>query len=132
LQAGLRGVIGVRAFAIQPNSLGIRGAGQGLSFALVGDDYGRLATAARALVDRMEQDPKWGQVRLGYDTTQPQLFIEIDRTRAEDLGVQIDGLGEALQAVLDGRTVGTLFPRGRQLRHPPGVDRRSGERPRRS
>jgi HAE1 family hydrophobic/amphiphilic exporter-1 len=109
LQAGLRGVIGVRAFAIQPNSLGIRGAGQGLSFALVGDDYGRLATAARALVDRMEQDPKWGQVRLGYDTTQPQLFIEIDRTRAEDLGVRIDGLGEALQAVLDGRTVGTLF-----------------------
>ena len=105
----LRSVIGVRTFAIQPNSLGIRGAGQGLSVALVGDDYTKLAEVGRALVDRMEDDPRFGQVRLGYETTQPQLFVEVDRTRAEDLGVQIDGLGEALQAILDGRTVGTLF-----------------------
>ncbi|MEZ5799175.1 MAG: efflux RND transporter permease subunit, partial [Paracoccaceae bacterium] len=109
LQKGLRDVIGVRAFAIQPNSLGIRGAGQGLSFALVGDNYATLAESAKALVDRLEADPRFGQVRLGYDTTQPQLFVEIDRARAADLGVAIDGMGEALQAVLDGRTVGTLF-----------------------
>ncbi|MDQ2066131.1 efflux RND transporter permease subunit [Xinfangfangia sp. CPCC 101601] len=109
LQAGMAGVIGVRAFAMQPNSLGIRGAGQGLSFALVGDDYGRLADVAKELVDQMEQDPRFGQVRLGYDTTQAQLFVEIDRVLAEDLGVNISGMGEALQAVLDGRTVGTLF-----------------------
>ncbi|HLQ19969.1 MAG TPA: efflux RND transporter permease subunit [Tabrizicola sp.] len=109
INAGLRGIIGIRAFAIQPNSLGIRGAGQGLSFALLGDDYGQMAEVARSLVDRMEQDPRFGQVRLGYDTTQPQLFVEIDRTRAEDLGIRLDGLGEALQAVLDGRTVGTIF-----------------------
>jgi len=105
----LRSVIGIRAFAIQPNSLGIRGAGQGLSFAVVGNDYATLADSARALVEAMEQDPALGQVRLGYDTTQPQLFIEVDRTRASDLGVNIDGLGEALQAVLDGRTVGAVF-----------------------
>ena len=105
----LRDIIGVRAFAIQGNSLGIRGAGQGLSFALVGDNYETLADNARALVEQMEADPRFGQVRLGYDTTQPQLFVEIDRARAEDLGVQIAGMGEALQAVLDGRTVGTLF-----------------------
>jgi HAE1 family hydrophobic/amphiphilic exporter-1 len=109
LNESLRDVIGVRISTIQPNSLGIRGAGQGLSVALVGDDYGRLAEVARRLVDRMEADPRFGQVRLGYDTTQPQLFVEIDRSRAEDLGVEIDGLGEAFQAVLDGRTVGTLF-----------------------
>ena len=109
LTAGLRGIVGIRAFAIQPNSLGIRGAGQGLSFALLGDDYGDLAEVARSLVEKMEEDPRFGQVRLGYDTTQPQLFVEIDRARAEDLGVRIDGLGEALQAVLDGRTVGTIF-----------------------
>lgn len=109
LQAGLSKIIGVRAFAMQPNSLGIRGAGQGLSFALVGDDYDRLADVAKALVENMEQDPRYGQVRLGYDTTQPQLYVEIDRARAEDLGVNINGMGEALQAVLDGRKVGTLF-----------------------
>ncbi len=105
----LRGIIGIRAFAIQSNSLGIRGAGNGLSFAVVGDDYATLAESARKLVAAMEQNPAFGQVRLGYDTTQPQLFIEVDRARAADLGINISGMGEALQAVLDGRRVGTVF-----------------------
>lgn len=105
----LRGVIGVRAFALQPNSLRIRGAGQGLRFALVGASYDDLSRDAKVLVEAMEENPAFGQVRLGYDTTQPQLFIEVDRTRAADLGIRIEGLGEALQAVLDGRSVGTVF-----------------------
>jgi HAE1 family hydrophobic/amphiphilic exporter-1 len=109
LNGKLRGVVGIRAFAIQPNSLGIRGAGQGLTFAILGNDYASLAESAAQLVDRLEANPAFGQVRLGYETTQPQLFIEVDRARAADLGVNIDGMGEALQAVLDGRSVGTVF-----------------------
>ena len=109
INRALSQVIGVRAFAIQPNSLRIRGAGQGLSFAIVGPSYDGLAEQAQQLVTAMEANPAFGQVRLGYDTTQPQLFLEVDRERASDLGVSIEGLGEALQAVLDGRTVGTVF-----------------------
>ncbi|MFC7705072.1 efflux RND transporter permease subunit [Plastorhodobacter daqingensis] len=109
INGALRGVIGVQAFAIQPNSLGIRGAGQGLRFAVVGNSYDTLGSAAQRLVERLQDDPAMGQVRLSYETTQPQLFIEVDRSRASDLGIDIDGLGEALQAVLDGRTVGTVF-----------------------
>ena len=37
-------------------------------------------------------------------------FIEIDRARASDLGIDIDGAGRgAAGAVLDGRTIGTVF-----------------------
>jgi multidrug efflux pump subunit AcrB len=39
----------------------------------------------------MEENPAFGMVRLGYDTTQPQLFIEVDRARASDLGVASTG-----------------------------------------
>ena len=109
INAGLRDIVGVRAFAIQPNSLGIRGAGRGLSFAITGSSYGQLAEVADALIARMQDNPAFGSVRLDYETTQPQLFIEVDRTRASDLGVEIAGLGEALRAVLDGRTVGSVF-----------------------
>jgi len=105
----MRSVIGVRAFAIQPNSLGIRGAGQGLRFAVLGSNYERLAEQAEALVAALEARPEFGQVRLSFEMTQPQLFIEVDRRRAEDLGVNIDGLGQALQAVLDGSRVGSVF-----------------------
>ncbi|TCO72032.1 efflux RND transporter permease subunit [Rhodovulum euryhalinum] len=105
----LRQIVGVRAFAIQPNSLGIRGAGRGLSFAITGESYDRLAEISESLVERMEQEPAFGEVQLEYETTQPQLFVEIDRTRAADLGIDITGLGEALRAVLNGRTVGSVF-----------------------
>ncbi|MEI4486448.1 efflux RND transporter permease subunit [Frigidibacter sp. MR17.14] len=102
-------LVGVRAFVVQPNSLGIRGAGQGLSFSLVGDDYAALSQAAQTLQARMSQDPGFGQVRVDYDTTQPQLSITVDRERASDLGIDIAGLGQAIRAVLDGTSVGTVF-----------------------
>jgi len=102
-------VVGIRAFAGGPNSLGIRGAGQGLQVAIVGSSFEELGPVSQALVAQMEQEPAFGQVRVSYETTQPQLFIEVDRERASDLGIDIDGLGDTLQAVLDGRSVGTVF-----------------------
>ncbi len=102
-------VVGIRSFANQPNSLGIRGAGQGLQFAIAGSDFDTLATTAQAVVKQMEANPAFGQVRLSYETTQPQLFITVDRTRASDLGIDIDGLGDALQSELDGSPVGSVF-----------------------
>lgn len=102
-------VPGVRAFAIQPNSLGIRGAGNGLQFAFVGNSYADLGEAADAMVRQMEDDPRFEQVRLSYETTQPQLSVRINRERASDLGIDIDGLAEAIQALLDGREVAQVF-----------------------
>ncbi len=105
----LGGIIGVRAFAIQPNSLGIRGAGRGLAFAITGDSYDQLSQVAEEMVAQLSQNPDMGQVRLEYERTQPQLFVQIDRALAADLGIDITGLGQALQAMLDGRTVGSVF-----------------------
>lgn len=105
----LRSVIGVRAFAIQPNSLGIRGAGRGLAFGITGDRYAQLSDVAEQMVDRLNQTPGMGQVRLEYERTQPQLFVQINRALAADLGVDITGLGQALQALLDGRKVASVF-----------------------
>lgn len=105
----LRTVPGVRAFAIQPNSLGIRGAGSGLKVAVSGNNYAQLASTADLLVAELEQDERFGRVQLDYDTNQAQLSIDIDRERAADLGINIDGLASAMQSVLDGRELGNVF-----------------------
>ncbi|WP_173932762.1 efflux RND transporter permease subunit [Chelativorans sp. Marseille-P2723] len=102
-------VPGVRAFAFQPNSLGIRGSGSGLQFAVAGSNYERLTDAAMAIIAEMEQDPRFEAPRLTQDATQPQLMVDIDRERAADLGIGINGLGEAIQSLLDGRKVGSIF-----------------------
>ncbi|TKT77562.1 efflux RND transporter permease subunit [Aquamicrobium sp. LC103] len=102
-------VPGVRAFAFQPNSLGIRGAGSGLQFAIVGNSYAQLNTAAQAIVGEMETDPRFRQARLSTELTQPQLSVEINRDRASDLGIPITGLSDTIQAMLDGREIGSVF-----------------------
>ncbi|WP_404934530.1 efflux RND transporter permease subunit [Nitratireductor sp. L15S-10] len=109
ISARVRNEPGVRAFVFQPNSLGIRGAGNGLSFAIAGNNYARLTEAAEKIVAAMDEDPSFRQARLSDDTTQPQLSIAIDRDRAFDLGIDIDGLGNTIQAMLDGRKIGSVF-----------------------
>ncbi|MEO6299139.1 MAG: efflux RND transporter permease subunit, partial [Paracoccaceae bacterium] len=101
-------VPGVRAFAVQPNSLGVRGGGNGLQFALVGNNYDTLAKAADTTVAALSADPRYGNVRSSYDLTQAQVQVQVDRTRADQLGIDISGLGTTLQAMLDGTSVGDI------------------------
>ncbi len=110
-----RTIPGVRVIASQPNSLGIRGAGSGLQVALLGDDYDALAAAAEKLSLELEKDGRFGRIQLGYETTQPQLSVAIDRARAADLGISIGGLAAALQAMLDGREIGSVFINDREV-----------------
>ena len=102
-------VTGVRAFAVSPNSLGVRGGGNGLQFAVVGTSYETLAQAADIAVETLGADPRFGNIRSSYDTTQAQLRVAVDRERAQALGIDISGLGTILQSMLDGRQVGTIF-----------------------
>ncbi|MEX6506261.1 efflux RND transporter permease subunit [Jiella sp. M17.18] len=111
----LRDIAGVRAFAIQPNSLGIRGGGQGLQFAIAGQNFGELAQSADKLLAAMQKDGRWGLVRLSQDATQPQLSVKIDRTRASDLGIDVTGLATAMQAVLDGDEIGQTYIQDKQV-----------------
>ena len=103
-------VPGVRAFPVSPNSLGIRGAGNGLQFAVVGSNsYAELGDAANKIVAELEKDPRFQQPRLSTDATQPQLSVSINRDRASDLGIDITGLAEAVQAMLDGSEIDEVF-----------------------
>ncbi|KQV38506.1 MULTISPECIES: efflux RND transporter permease subunit [unclassified Rhizobium] len=102
----------VRVFPMQPNSLGIRGAGNGLQVALVGNDYGKLGDAANKLVRQMEDSGRFQNVRLNYEPNQAQLSVTIDRERASDLGIDIVGLSSAMQAMLDGNSVLDVYVDG--------------------
>ncbi len=112
INAKISEINGVRAFVIEPNSLGIRGGGNGLRMAITGNDYDELAEAADALMAELGQDPEMGRLETSYETTQPQLFLQVDRDRADDLGIDISGLADTMQAVLDGNEVTEVFVDG--------------------
>jgi HAE1 family hydrophobic/amphiphilic exporter-1 len=114
--AALR-VPALRGFTMQANSLKIRGAGNGLQMALVGNDYDVLTSTALKLVSHMESEGArfFDTPRLTNEPTQAQLSVAIDRERASDLGIDITGLSTAMQSLLEGRSVVDVFVNGDAL-----------------
>lgn len=108
VNAKVRQFPAVFVFAAQGNSLGVRGTGQGLQFAILGNDYATLQPIADQLVRALQADPRFIRPRLTVDATQPQFFIEINRKKASDLGIDITNLGDTLQAMLDGKKIGSI------------------------
>ena len=109
LQPLLSNIPGARAVVFSPNSLGLRGAGTELEFALTGTDYARIAEVGRAFIDTMrERLPALASPRMDYAPTQPQLSIQIDRERASDLGVDVTSVATTLRAMVDGYEVTEL------------------------
>ena len=105
----LEEIPGARANISSPNSLSIRTSGQDFEFAVTGPTYEGIAAAADALIVAMEERmPGVSDPVMSYSTTQPELSIQIDRERASDLGVDVDGIAATLRAMVDGAEVAEL------------------------
>ena len=102
-------IAGARASIRSPNSLSIRTGGAGIEWAVTGPDYERIAAATDELLAAIdERAPEIVSPTMEYSTTQPQLAIRIDRSRASDLGVDVDGVAATLRAMVDGSRVAEL------------------------
>jgi HAE1 family hydrophobic/amphiphilic exporter-1 len=100
----------VQIFARSSNSLGIRGGGQGLQFAITGNDYQSLSDAASKLQAAMEKEPQiFGTVQVNYNTTQAQVSVDIDRQRASAAGVSVSDISNAVQFLLAGKNLGNFY-----------------------
>lgn len=110
VQRQLDGLPGVRVRIRGGNSLGVGGGGGGsIQMAVTGDDHARIADAAEAFAEVVERElPLVRDLRVDYQTTQPQLTLRIDRERAAELGVAVDGLDTVLRALVDGNEVAEL------------------------
>jgi hydrophobe/amphiphile efflux-1 (HAE1) family protein len=110
VQQLLDGIPGARARVHGGNSLGVGGGSSGsVQMALTGDDYAQIAEAAFAFAERIEREvPGLRDVDVEWEATQPQLALQVDRQRAAELGVPVDGLDVMLRALVDGTEVTTL------------------------
>ena len=109
LKKKLNEIPGSQIRVVRGNSLGLRGAGGGLKFALTGSNYTKIAAAADDFVVAMqEQIPQLENFRVEFRATQPQLSVDIDRRRASDLGVSIDDLATTVQVLVDNDEVAEI------------------------
>ena len=98
---------GVTTRIFSANSLNLRGASSGgLSVALLGTDYDEIYAAAREYTEQIRsQLDSVSRPRIGYDPSQPQLSVEIDRERASDLNIPLEDVAQTLRVMVDGARI---------------------------
>jgi len=125
INAELRRIPGARARVLRGNSLGLRAAGSGLKFALIGNNYAAIFAASRKLADEMEANAgEVENVRIEFRATQPQVSLRIDRRRASDLGVSLEALAATVRALVDEDEVAELTVGDQRL--PVVIEARAG------
>jgi hydrophobe/amphiphile efflux-1 (HAE1) family protein len=96
----------------------ILGLGSGGGFAYVledlrGGDPKELAQVLRGLAVAANQDPQLSRVFSTFSATNPSIYLDIDRDKAQILGVQLSAVFQALQASLGGFYVNQMNLFGR-------------------
>jgi hydrophobe/amphiphile efflux-1 (HAE1) family protein len=103
LRPKLGQVAGAPGRAFGSNSLNLRGFGGGFEMALTGENYIEIFDAAIEFAKKVEETlPELGEVDISYEPTQPQLRVNIDRRRAEELGVAFSDVSRTLRAAING------------------------------
>jgi multidrug efflux pump len=105
----------VRGNASVRNSLS-RGRGQPVNFVIAGATYADLARARDRIVAAAADNPGIVNLDSDYKETKPQLRVEVDTSRAGDLGVSVADVSNALQTLLGSRRVSTYVDRGEEYR----------------
>lgn len=96
----LIGLPGIRAFPVNPPSLGLDQFQQPVQFVIAGTRFEDVQQWANRVLAEAEKMPELINPRLDYRRTKPQLRVTIDRKRAADLGLSVRDINETLSVLL--------------------------------
>ncbi len=105
---------GVRAYAVNPPSLGQHGWSAAVQMVIGGPSYDVLKEWRDRIIVRASENARLTNLSSNYEETRPELIVSIDRDRAADLGVSIDEIGRALETMLGSRYVTTFSSGGKE------------------
>ena len=102
----LAGLPGISAFPVTPASLGQGFRERALNYVLVsGDTYPNMAGVAQKFIAEMQKNPGIVQPDSDLQLNKPEIFMDVDRARAADLGVSVDVVARTVETMLGGRAV---------------------------
>ncbi len=108
---------GARSFIIQEqtiNSTGQRGGGLPLQFVIQALNYDKLKEALPKFLKKARESSKFEGVDANLKFTKPEIRLEIDREKAQNLGVSIQDIAQTLQLGLADRRMGYFIMDGKQ------------------
>ena len=106
LQPQLAGLPGITVFPVTPPSLGQGFRERPINYVIVtSDSYANLANVTQQFMAALAKNPGFVQPDNDLRLNKPEVFLEVDRERAADLGVNVDQVARTVETMLGGRNV---------------------------
>ncbi|HEX7046299.1 MAG TPA: efflux RND transporter permease subunit [Gammaproteobacteria bacterium] len=110
----LAGLPGVSVRVSTPGGLGVRGGDRPISIVLGGNSYENLEKRRDELLAWMDRSPMFVGTDSDYKERKPQMRIQVNRERANALGVSLTSVGRTLETMLGSRVVTTFQREGEE------------------
>ncbi|TGE29679.1 efflux RND transporter permease subunit [Hymenobacter metallicola] len=117
LSSGVKRLTAARTSVSQDQSIGGGGGGGGglpVQFVIQTQDFDKLRAAVPKFLDAARQDPTFQFVDVNLKFNKPELRVNIDREKAQSLGVSVQSISQTLQAGLSGQRFGYFIREGKQ------------------
>jgi len=114
VSAELRTMTKARASVIQQSTFGGRRAGLPIQYVLQAPNIEKLREILPAFMEEVNNNPTFVMADVNLKFTKPELQIEINRDKANLLGVSTQNIGQTLQLALSGQRFGYFIMNGKQ------------------
>ena len=97
---------GISVFPVTPPSLGQGFRERSLNYVLVSNDsYAAMARVSQQFIAEMQKNPGIVQPDSDLQLNKPEIFMDVDRARAADLGVSVEAVARTVETMLGSRVV---------------------------
>jgi multidrug efflux pump len=114
MSAAVRKKTKARANVMQQSTFGGRRAGMPIQYVLQAPNIKKLREIIPVFMAEVQDNPTFQMADINLKFTKPELQIEINRDKANLLGVSTQNIGQTLQLALSGQRFGYFFMNGKQ------------------
>lgn len=106
-----------------------RRGGLPIQYIIQAPNFEKLKEKLPEFVDKAEQDPTFSIVDLNLKFNKPEIYVTIDREKAESLGVSVLDIAQTLQLSLSGQRFGYFMMNGKQYQVMGQFDKKDRDEP---
>lgn len=103
-----------RSFVIQSQSISTRRGGLPVQFVIQAANFEKLRKVIPAFLEAAQDNPTFANVDVDLKFNKPEIAVEINRTKARELGVSALDIAQTLQLAYSGQRFGFYIMNGKQ------------------
>ena len=103
-----------RSFVVQSQSISTRRGGLPVQYVIQAANFEKLRNVVPKFLEIAQEDPTFANVDVDLKFNKPEITVEINRTKARELGVSALDIAQTLQLAYSGQRFGFYVMNGKQ------------------